>query len=126
MALDGQLASTIVALAGTVNASEFDVYSAGELIFAIPANCGLFEGATVTGEYNFESGKWYYRISEKYSVRQHSWLEVWRDPVQATNSDGTPILDSGGKPTYTGAGIWDSTDPPLYVAADWSGLVPTP
>ena len=98
----------------------------------IPAETCLFEGASTESWYDYERGRYFYRLSYRFLVRPMSHNMVWRAPRQAR--DGNSLLyDADSSPVFVdgpaGQPGWDRPFPPLYEIEDFGpliGLKPNP
>lgn len=113
--------ATISGLVGKINSSSWQGFAAETL---------LFEGATTTAQWNYETASWYFRVTYKFLWRPRSHNLIWRPPKRvwdpdkgdwARNADGTYQYASGD----AGKGKWVKTDPLLYETADFSPLIPS-
>lgn len=113
--------NAILSTEGKVNASTFQGFPAGTL---------LFLGATTDTAYRWETGDYVYRITYRLSWTRYGWNIVWRQPRQALDDTGSPAFDEAGNPVFVegpaGEGGWDMPIPALYESAYFEPLFGMP
>jgi hypothetical protein len=114
--------TAIFAALGTVNSAEWQGCAAGTL---------LFEGASATAQYNYETQSWYHRLTYRFIKRMRSHNEIWRPGKRVFDKDlnnglGDYVKNADGTYQYVagddGEGAWTTTTPVLYESTDFKAL----
>ncbi len=94
----------------------------------------LFEGASAEDQFDYDRGRYIFRVTFNFLQRSMSHNVIWRAPRQKRDTEtGALVYDEENNPVFVdgpaGVGGWDRPIPQLYDVADFGpmiGMAPNP